>query len=765
MASKNPFLPGYDKPCAHSPSKKNPVWHGLADHLTEVGELAAVFASFFGANEEGHLAGLLHDIGKYGSLFQQRLRGAKLHIDHWSAGAWTAAIHYRSIAAAIAIQGHHLGLQRLDQDSLRSLSPEKLAANHPLGLKLSENNLELLLEHFRADGLSCTAPAAPPLDLAAAASVMLDIRMLFSTLVDADFINTAAHFDPTRPKKPQDVPLHSEQALDVLLSHIESLRSSSNAADHINALRAELLDSCLAAAVSPPGLWTLSAPTGAGKTLAMLAFALKHAAEHDLRRIVVVIPYLSIIEQTARTYREVLCPHFGEDYILEHHSMAGTKPLEASEGVDTDDHTGRQDSLLAENWDAPLIVTTSVQFLESLFSNRPSACRKLHRLAKSVVLFDEVQTLPIHLTIPTLATLSHLSERYGSSVVFSTATQPAFPHLDENVRKLSGSGWRPREIAPVSLNLFDRVQRTRVTWPEQDRRHTWQEIASCMAQLPQVLTIVNIRRHAQTLAMILADQGVDGLFHLSTAMCPAHRKSVLNEVRRRLSGRVPVRLVSTQCVEAGVDIDFPVVYRAFGPLEAIAQAAGRCNRHGTLPFGEVRVFVPEDNRYPCGGGYEQAASVTQILLKSRGASGICLDEPTLFREYYKRLYDLTRPENHKPELIDAINCRDFVEVAKRYRVIDGDMINILTPYDPMAYQELRDAVDKCYLSAAWMRRAQPYTVSVYRPQSNDSIWGAIIPVPINWKETSNDWFLYERSDGYHEYFGLLPENGPAIWFV
>ncbi len=428
----------------------------LADHLTRVASLTERFADAFGAGEEARLVGLLHDLGKYGDLFQLRLQGKERRIDHWSLGAWHGAATHRNIAVAVAVHGHHIGLQ--SADSLRGLSPSKVG-KHPLGLKVSGTDPEELIRRLSHDGVTLPTPA-PALygpRLRQTASAMLDIRMLFSALVDADFVDTEAHFDPETAslrQHPVGQPeLRPGQALEALLDHLGSLASSASASHSINAIRADLLQACLTAAESPQRLWTLSAPTGAGKTLAMLAFALSHAAAHDLRRIVVVIPYLSIIEQTARIYRSVLAPRLGEAYLLEHHSLTGTGAERAADGgdeLDGDSKTHRLRQSTAENWDAPLIVSTSVQMLESLFSNRPSACRKLHRLARSVILFDEVQTLPDHLIVSTLATLSWLAERYHATVVFSTATQPAFAHFDRHVLQLGDSSWQPKEMAPSS---------------------------------------------------------------------------------------------------------------------------------------------------------------------------------------------------------------------------------------------------------------------------------------------------------------------------
>lgn len=753
--------------------------HGVVDplrsHLKDVAERAALHASAFDAGNEARLAGLLHDLGKYGDLFQRRLEGKESGIDHWSAGAWWALTEYRKegIAAALAIHGHHVGLQQDSPDSLRALDPKKLQERHPLGLRLSDPNPGALVQRMTADGLEITVQQDTLNSLyagrnAPCASAMLDVRMLYSALVDADFIETEAHFKETacaeRGYRQPGLPLQPESAFVRLQSYIEDLAAGSTASPHLNSLRNELLRSCLKAASASQGVFTLTAPTGTGKTLAMLAFALKHAIEHDLQRVILVIPYLNIIEQTAREYRSVLAQCIGsgdmDRYILEDHSLAGVRARndKGSENEsDMEDETGRQRQLLAENWDAPVVLTTSVQFFESLFASRPAACRKLHRLAKSVILFDEVQTLPATLAVPTLATLAHLAERYGSTVVFATATQPAFTHLDQSIKQYCASGWQPREIVSPELNLFARAKRTEILWPDLTQTTTWPQLSEVLAENRQVLCIVNLKRHAARLHDELDQLGVEGLFHLSTNMCPAHRQATLSEVRKLLKQRKPCRLISTQCVEAGVDIDFPSVYRALGPLDAIAQAAGRCNRNGHAKSRMVRVFVPEDEKFP-DGAYRQAAGVTRILLKKYGEHAD-IHAPNLFDTYYRMLYDLAGTELGKKELMEAIKLRNFAEVGKLYRVIDTDTINVLTPYDQEDvdedFESLKNEVKVTGLTRAWIRKARPYAVGLFRPRPSDPVKSYLEPIPTGRRSFSEEWFVYLEKGHYDDRKGLV----------
>jgi len=748
----------------------------LCEHLVSVSNRAASSARVFGSAEEARLAGLLHDLGKYGDLFQLRLAGKVKHIDHWSAGAWTALTRFQNkgIAAALAVQGHHVGLRQANGEALRLLDPIKLAEHHPDNLTLSEEDTAILLKRLDDDELQLPdaeqLPEPHHLDQTqpyGTAAGMLDIRMLYSALVDADFIETEAHFQGDQSGKcyrASGPPLNAENCLETLLDYLRRLNRTSAAASAISDLRSDLLQACLKAALEPPGLFTLSAPTGSGKTLSMLAFALKHAATYNKRRIIVVIPYLSIIEQTVAEFRKALAGVISSEvldgYILENHSLAGTKgdPTEPQAiDIDADSGTARS-RLLSENWDAPIIVTTSVQFLESLFANRPGACRKLHRVAESVVLFDEVQTLPTSLAVPTLGALSHMADRYGTAVVFATATQPAFKHLDSAVREHCSLGWQPHEIVSAELKLFQRAKRTEVLWPASSvEKLSWAQLAGALSADAhrQSLCVVNLKKHALNLFAELKALCPDNVLHLSTNMCPAHRQEVLAAVRTRLQAGEDCRLISTQCVEAGVDIDFPHVFRAWGPLDSMAQAAGRCNRHGLAERGIVHIFIPEDNGYP-DGAYRQAASIASLLCEERSGDQIDLDDPELFQQYYQQLYDISRPAEKKPELTRAIRLRNFVDVADEYRIIRTNAVNVLTPYDKPAFEELASEARTRGLSRRWMAEARPHCVSIFRPSSSDPILAYLEPVQAGRNTASDEWFIYLALEHYSRETGLMP---------
>lgn len=747
----------------------------LRDHLQLVASRAATFASVFGAGDEAHLAGLLHDLGKYGELFQRRLAGLEKGIDHWSPGAFVALTRFRRISAALAVQGHHVGLQVATEDALRALDLDRVQLLAP-HRRLSDSDIQRLLQRARADGVEPVGSLTSEphygsprrTDYAAA---MLDVRMLFSALVDADFIETETHFKGGSIR-PEGASLEASRALSELDEYTHKLGPTSRASSLVNAMRADLLAECNASAGRPPGLFTLTAPTGTGKTIAMLAFALRHAMQHGLRRVVIVIPYLSVIEQTASVYREVFTRWQGdaiERYLLENHSLAGTRSGE--EGSDGSEGRSRT-RLLAENWDAPVVVTTSVQMLESLFANRPAACRKLHRLARSVVLFDEVQTLPRSLAVPTLATLARLSERYGSTIVFATATQPAFKDLDAQVRPLCTAGWNPTEIVPPELDLARRARRVTVQWPSDCRQETpWTTLAQELLAERLVLCIVNLKRHALRVFESVSASAPEGTFHLSTSMCPRHRQAVLELVRERLlvgsrDGRTPCRLISTQCIEAGVDLDFPVVYRAFGPLEAIVQAAGRCNRNGRDREGTVRVFVPPaegGKRYP-DAAYGQAADILAAMLAKQGASGFDPHEPHVVEQYYRAVFQLLDPSRISG-ISGAIIDRDFVKTAEAYRLIDRDTVNVLVPYEAAAYENLRKEVESDHLSGGWMRRARPHVVSLFRPRPSDGVHPYLNPLPVTGNQKSEEWFIYTERGHYRPDVGLVPPGADAVWIA
>ena len=772
---------------AHSANRgEDGVPEPLSMHLRAVAERASQFAETFGAEQQAFAAGLLHDLGKYGDRFQCRLQDPRQRAgDHWSAGAIVLANGLRryGVLSAIAVAGHHVGLRQIPagwQAILKDIQRDMLDRPDDF----AEKDIQLLWKRWAADGFDLSQVASGLTVTECPASDMLDTRMLFSALVDADFLETEAHFegDATAPRRPrpEGPSLDVRNAIDDLNGYLDGVRRK-HSGSPLAHLRDKLFSRCVEAADRPRGVFSLSAPTGVGKTLAMLAFGLHHAARHGMQRLVVVMPFLNIIEQTAKIYRAIFSsqsdahPHT----VLEHHSLSEHGDSNTSHDDGREDDLPR---LLTENWDAPIILTTSVQLLESLMAARSSKCRKLHRLARSVILFDEVQTIPVKLVVPTLATLSRLAESegpFGSSVVFATATQPAFDCLEERVQELTATGWPAGEIVSDPQAMYDEAAgRVRVTWRHQSPVDL-DDLAAELAEHDRVLCIVNLKRHAANLTAMLGKHGDDGLLHLSTNMCPAHRTAVLKKVNSRLDEGSPVRLIATQCVEAGVDLDFPVAYRALAPLEAIAQAAGRCNRHGMAEPGRVVVFKPADTRGIYPPGYKEAVQATECFLNGLAAdqdldSTEIINDPQRLRAYYRQFYSLsgrqstaTQRDDERP-LIEAVRGGDFVEVAELYRLIDKkDTINVLVPYDQTAFDELVAEMAETQRRSAgivrdWIRRATPHAVSLIRPTPEATLWNHLDPVqfsrhrPVDNGEAS--WFCTLSGLGYDSLTGISKES-------
>jgi CRISPR-associated endonuclease/helicase Cas3 len=522
-------------------------------------------------------------------------------------------------------------------------------------------------------------------------------RFLFSALVDADRLDSEEFGSPRRASlrvRMADVAelrCRLDDHLEAFIAELPAaLRQSA-----VNRARAEVLDACRRAASEPPGFFSLTVPTGGGKTLASLAFALKHAEVHDLRRVFIVIPYTSIIEQSAAAYRKAL----GDKSVLEHHSNLDPEAQRTLLGVDG---ATKQD-LAAENWDAQLVVTTSVQFFETLFSNRPSRCRRLHRVARSVIVLDEVQTLPPGLLLCILEVLRDLVECYGCSVVFSTATPPALARRESLVQGIE----RIFPIIPDPEGLSRSLTRVEYVLPTREAPSvTWEGLARELASHEGALAIVHRRADARALAAALGSE-LPGrrVFHLSALMCPAHRSAIIAEVKKTLAAGRPCHAVATQLVEAGVDLDFPVVYRALGGLDSLVQAAGRCNREGKLAKGRVVVFrapTLPPRGVPC-----QALQVAETML----ASGeLDLGDPGVFERYFRMLYMGQHLDARGIQPLRANLA--FASVGDRFEMIeDGFSRTIIVPYGDSAarVERLRHEGP----SREVLRGLQPFGVSVY----------------------------------------------------
>lgn len=703
-------------PVAHTPNPDG-EWHSLEDHLEEVAEHTAKIAEKFDAREAGYWLGALHDIGKYRQEFQDYLRAQHAGRYHPKTphAIWGAALVYQLIRKqkdhdhwkelALPIHGHHTGL--IDAGVLAQR------------LHVVERDALVTLVHTAQDLIKSLPQIS--LKLKAGTRREIFIRMLFSTLVDADYLDTERHF------KSQESVLRHDAFPDIAelwrifeADQREFLARVKDKKTRVNQVRQEVYEACLQAAESLPGLFRLTVPTGGGKTRSSIAFALKHACLHDLQRIVVAMPYTSIIDQTAQEYRKI----FGESVVLEHHSQV--------EGTDDEDQDPQKISLrlASENWDAPLIVTTTVQLFESLFANKPSRVRKLHNLARSVIILDEVQTLSPRLLKPTLDVLRALVEDYGTTIVLSTATQPTFentPYLQEL------KGMSVQEIVPHYSNHFQALKR--VEYEYRRKPLSLKELAEEIHELTQVMVVLNTRKDALALIDELEDD--PDTFHLSTLLCGAHRRKVLKEVRNRLDPQEPkpLRLISTQVVEAGVDLDFPVVYRAIGPLDRIVQAAGRCNREGELEFGRVIIFKPVEGGTPRGPykiGLEKAA----LLLSEHDPDD--LHDPEIYRAYFRRLF--TDLNLDKKEIQTVREHLNYPEVARRYRLIEDDTMPIVVDYGD-SLKRLDDW--RRDPSRQTWQALQPYLVNIYRREAQQYL---------------QDGWLEEVSEGLFKWLGEYDEQ-------
>lgn len=704
-------------------------WQPLAEHLRNVADLAAQFAATFGASDEARLAGLLHDLGKYATRFQQRLNDSSIHgVNHWSVGS-VEAITRRALGAAFAIEGHHTGMPAyLENDEETGLECLKERIRKLRSPSASEVNG---FPESAADLLACYGAENPALATTFAGSrgaqdfaTAIHTRMLFSCLVDADFLDTEDHFNPTQSRLRAPPGLQPARALALLLDNL----SRRPADGSVNQLRRRLLDDCLAAAAKTSGLFTLTAPTGSGKTLAGLAFALAHAEAHGHRRVIVVIPYTSIIEQTASVYRDLFEREFGPHYVLEHHSAVAPRERKEDAARDAEDERLRRARLAQENWDAPLVVTTSVQFFESLFGHKPSQCRKLHNIARSIVLFDEVQTLPLKLVPSLLSAANLLVKDYGVTAVFGTATQPAFGAAAAAIE----GGWAPTEISSEPRAMAEALRRTRICRRPDEQRPSWPQLAEELATHQQVLCVVNVRQHAKELFLALCDhattESAGAVFHLSASMCPAHRHAKLSEIRRRLQAGEPCRLVSTQLIEAGVDVDFPRVYRALGPLDSIVQTAGRCNREGrNAEPGEVTVFRPEDHRL-ARDAYEQAAKISESFLADNPDADLQL--PETYAAYFARLYGTLGPQARTDDPAFAASAKlHFPAAARACRLVGEDTRAVIVRWGE-GERLVESFRREKHLSHDDWRLAHRFSVSFHQPEFLRSLGHGEIVRPI-----------------------------------
>lgn len=666
--------------------------HRLADHLRATAELARGFGEQLGSERLCYVAGLMHDVGKIVKPWQEYLLASEAGVrtrgvNHKTSGANLFARVAREPGRLI-VEGHHAGIPNYREPPCDEATDDDRDREVEAAARLLIPELEdvLAVGQVIPDKWNQWAKADP-------GALEMAVRMAHSALVDADFLDTAAHFNATPVKltPPADFDALSARFVEGLGREFAGRRPSP-----VDSLRGNLLEDCLAAANEPRGVFRLPAPTGSGKTISAAAFALAHAAKHELRRVIVAVPFLSITEQNAAVYRRLV----GEENLVEHHS-----------GVDPDRMNRNQTGSVrarygVENWDSPFVVTTTVQLFESLFSNRPSRTRKLHRLANAVIILDEVQAIPPRVLPVILDGLRILQEHFGTTVVLSSATQPTWDLVGP---WREAEGLDVRDIVSDPGRLYKGLRRSSVEWATVESLGA---LAAMMAGETRVMAVVNTTANARDVAFALRDGGTDGLFHLSTRMYAGHRRAVLSEVRERLASGLPVRLVSTQLVEAGVDLDFPVVFRALSPAENLSQARGRCNREGHLTSGRFVVLeCPELSNLDA---YKVGVAKTRQHFK---LPSVDLDDPDAMRRYYADLFATLD--------VDGLDEARKIQEARRrlqyrrvgeFRMIQDDATPVVVAEAPGAEAVLSDLVQQIEAGGApspdRFRRLQEFTVNI-----------------------------------------------------
>ena len=728
-------------------------WQTLQSHSVNVGEMAAEFARVFGAQEIACQTGQLHDLGKYSEAFNCRLHGGP-SVDHATAGAKIAVERWRNVIGkliAFCIAGHHAGLANGsgEGDNRRTLK-QRLALQFGADIPALDNLWQQEIK--LPQNLS-----APPLKADAHHpffSYAFFTRMLYSCLVDADYLDTEAFYLKLENKAAErggypdlNVLQHNfNQFINDFRRRIAQAPEQTEAEKRnaaLNRLRSEILDHAVEQAAQPQGLFTLTVPTGGGKTFTSMAFALEHAKQHGMRRVIYVIPFTSIIEQNAAEFRKAF-GELGEQAVLEHHSTFDDGKLQ-------NEATKDKLRLASENWDAPIVVTTAVQFFESLFADRSSRCRKLHNIAGSVIILDEAQMLPLNLLLPIMQAIKELAQNYRCSVVMCTATQPAVQAENGFYRGFENV----REIAPKPTALFDKLRRTTV---QHIGTQTDADLLAKLAEHPQMLIIVNNRRHARS----LYDQAkpLDGTFHLTTLMCAKHRSQKLDEIRGRLKSGEPCRVIATSLIEAGVDVDFPLVMRAEAGLDSVAQAAGRCNREGKRPSENsfVWIFAPEEQwKAPP----ELAAQAAVMRLTADSFSDDLLSTQAV-AAYFAELYQLKGSELDNKKILKMHNDTGqsldfpFQTIADKFHMIESHMQPLIIPFDGEA-ENLISSLQHADHIGGLLRKLQPYTVQIPE-KALAALYKAGRIESINEKNFGKQFYTLIGLDLYDEVAGLSWED-------
>lgn len=696
----------------NGPEKEN--WQLLSDHLISVAELAAGFSRNEDVSKLAYLAGLFHDLGKYSAAYQNRLINQGQKVDHSTAGAqeikklWkNSEKNFLATLVSYCVSGHHTGLPDYGSISDLPSEPTLFARLHrsleDYSAYQTEVDLNTLDEY--------TYPNLEPTTKTGQFTFSFLTRMVYSMVVDADFQDTETFMDACPKPRGRYPALASLNAR--LDQHMERFANCQKSI--INDLRQGILTSAKARAFDNQGFFSLTVPTGGGKTLASLNFALRHAVEHNLDRVIYVVPYTTIIEQNAKVIKDAL----GEQNILEHHSNFDWDIFSPDQGLDvrSDDADSSLQSrlkLATENWDIPIVVTTNVQFFESLFAHKSSRCRKLHNIANSVVIFDEAQNLPMEFLKPSLLAVTELVWNYGVSAVFCTATQP-------ELTQFFPPGVTVQEIMPAPKELYNKFRRIEVI---SLGKQTDQEIADRIQQYEQALCIVNTRKHALGLYNMLNPTGT---YHLSTLMYPNHRKRVINEIRMRLAEGSPCKVISTQLLEAGVDLDFPVGFRALTGLDSIIQAGGRVNRNRRKELAPLYVFEPETEFIKRNPGFvQQSSDVTKMVLRNwEGKDPISTDA---IQYYYNQLYNLQSAHAFdNKRILDYFEKEgvkdlefDFRKASEDFSIIGDETISVIVPIETEAIT-LLDQLRWSDYPQSLARKLQSYSVNIYRHEFNQLI--------------------------------------------
>ena len=657
----------------------------LTDHLDGTMRLAEGFGAGMGLGAEAGLLGAIHDEGKDTAEFQDYIHGRKhRRVDHSTAGAKSffenGHIGWLQLIGALCVAGHHAGIpdlgSKVDCAGTSTLNGRMKkcipSIRHPQRYLIDSTCLDV-------DHLNTFIEKRNTLD------VMILTRMLFSCLVDADFLDTEAFMNNQPVRKNEFSSLKEISAM--FWSRLEE-DGYFRPKNTLNEKRCEILHTCMRKGEGKQGLYSLTVPTGGGKTISSMAFAMKQAMKWHKERIIYVIPYLSIIEQTADVFRAFL----GNHAVLESHSQVDYDSL-VEEGSEEASRVAERMKLAAENWDAPVVITTNEQFFESLYANKTSRCRKLHNIANSVVILDEAQMMPVDFLKPCLHAIEQLVHYYGCTVVLCSATQPELGRYLQN---------SPIEIMENVGELFQFFKR--VTF-DIDGETDYAEIAKKLDECEQVLCIASTTKEAEKIFELRDGDAM----YLSTNLCPAHRREIIREMKTRLRDGKPCRVVSTSIISVGVDIDFPVVYLQYTGLDSLIQGAGRCNREGrqSLQKSRAHIFWTKESKKSLFMRKEK--QVTDMVRKKYNTKE--MTEPSAIRTYFENWYQSNEGNLDYREIEKLAQSLSFAEIGKRFHLINDSTKSVFVPFDEKA-RNIKEQLMMGNRSRQLMRAAGAYMINV-----------------------------------------------------